>query len=111
MGARGENLQVEIKLENAVCVVFTSNRSFYSTSVHPVCVLIIRPKGIPGKHYVVTDGETVNKKNAINRGKPSEMLAYRIREDNQTSPRQSKYEERGTEEKKQLKKRQELWRM
>ena len=29
-----------------LCVVFTLNRSFYSTSVHPVSVLILHPREI-----------------------------------------------------------------
>ena len=35
-----------------VCVVFTSNRSFYPTSAHPVSVLILHPRDT---NYVVTD--------------------------------------------------------
>lgn len=41
-----------------VVVVFTVNLSFYPTSAHPVPVLILHPRTIPGTKYVVADCET-----------------------------------------------------
>ena len=67
-----------------MCVVFTFNRSFYSTSVHTgtVSVLILYPRDT---NYVITDWDRKNKTTAINQGKASEMLAYLVREHNKTN--------------------------
>ena len=64
------------------CVVFTLNRSFYPTSVHPVSVLTLRPTDT---NSVVTDCEAEKPKQPRDQGKASEMLAYLVREHNKTN--------------------------
>ena len=80
----------KINLDNTfhhahVCVVFTLNRSFYSTtSVHPVSLLILHRREIQIM-WSQTVRQRKNKTTAINQGKASEMLAYLGREHNKTS--------------------------
>ena len=55
-----------------------------------VSVLILRPREIPGTNYQIMWSQPVcetekTKTTALNQGKASEMLAYRVREHNKTS--------------------------
>ena len=72
------------------CVVFTLNRSFSSTSVHLVSVLILHPREV----QILWSQTAVRQRNtktiAINQGKASEMLAYLVREHNKADQKNKK---------------------